>query len=190
MSHHYDFLFHPSFHAFLLAIDRDLAAAAQAAGCPSCGGPLHVANYERQPLGGLESHATRLSLCCGREGCRKRLTPGSVRFLSRKVYLGVIVVLASVIYRRAARAARDRLADRLGVSERTLVRWRRWWLEEFAGSRFWRAMGGRFIPPVARDALPWSLLERFGGDAQEHVLALLRFLAPIAGGQGLECPAF
>jgi hypothetical protein len=39
------------FHEQLLAFDRDLAAQCRAAGCPECGGVLHVANYPRKPRG-------------------------------------------------------------------------------------------------------------------------------------------
>ena len=74
----------PAFFSLLLKIDRATADELRQKGCPECGGPLHWANYARSPRGvpsecGTE-HLTRLSLCCGREGCRKRLTPPSVRF--------------------------------------------------------------------------------------------------------------
>lgn len=183
MSH--GFLYEPAFHAFLLAADRDLAERARSQGCPTCGGALHVANYERQPMGVPETRATRLSFCCAVEGCRRRRTPGSLRFLGRKFYHGVVVVLASVLYHGLTPKRRERLEDRLGVSERTLVRWRRWWLRDFAGSKFWRGARGCFSLPVARDDLPGSLLERFEGDERSQVVALLRFLVPITGGQGL-----
>jgi hypothetical protein len=183
------FLTDPAFHAFLLGADRDLAEQARLQACPTCGGALHVANYERRPDGGPETRATRLSFCCAVEGCRKRRTPGSLRFLGRKVHLGVIVVLASILYHGLTPARRDRLDERLGVSERTLVRWRRWWLRDFAGSKFWHGVRGRFSSPVALDDLPGSLLERFEGDEESQVVALLRFLVPITGGQGLAAQA-
>ena len=137
MSH--AFLRDPAFYPLLVAIDRDLAREAQQEGCGACNGALHVANYPRSPMGmvgGRPGKAIRLSFCCAQEGCRKRLTPGSVRFLGRKVYFGVIVLLASVIYQGGTASQRYRLEDRLGVSERTLVRWRRWWWQDFAQSRF------------------------------------------------------
>lgn len=189
MSH--GFLSDPAFHAFLLAADRDLAEEARVGGCPSCSGALHVANYERRPAGGPETRATRLSFCCARDGCRKRETPESLRFLGRKVYLGVIVVLASILYHGLTPARRDRLDHRLGVSERTLVRWRRWWVRDFARSRFWRAARGRFAMPVQTDDLPGSLLARFTEeDERNQMLGLLRFLVPITSGQGLAAQGF
>jgi hypothetical protein len=44
-----------------------------------------------------ESFDRRFSLCCGREGCRRRATPPSVRFLGRRVYVGAVVIVASVL---------------------------------------------------------------------------------------------
>src|SRR5205085_4741974 len=125
-------------------------------------------NYERRPVRAAVS--TRLSFCCAAESCRRRLTPPSLQFLGRKVYLGAVVILASIIYHGLTPARRDRLEERLGVSERTLVRWRRWWIRDFAGSRFWRVARGRFPIPVEADLLPASLLERFGGDEQNRVV--------------------
>src|SRR6266571_6150300 len=123
-----------SFFVPLLDIDEDLAEAARRAGCP-CGGVLHRAPFWRKPRGlpaGLgDEHTKRLSFCCAVDGCRKRMTPPSVRFLGRKVYLGAVVVLAT--------AARPRLAQlraTLGASVRTLARWRDWWRGSFVASRF------------------------------------------------------
>ena len=49
MSHEY--LSDRQFFLLLIAIDRDLAAAVRAAGCPQCGGKLHFARYWRHPSG-------------------------------------------------------------------------------------------------------------------------------------------
>ena len=89
-----------SFWSVLLAIDHDLADDTRKHGCP-CGGRVHSANYLRKPRGTPlqlpESHCLRLSFCCDRDGCRKRLTPPSVRFLGPTVYLGAIVLLISAM---------------------------------------------------------------------------------------------
>ncbi|HRZ54915.1 MAG TPA: hypothetical protein P5525_05600 [Candidatus Paceibacterota bacterium] len=39
----------------------------------------------------------RFSLCCGKEGCRRRNTPPSVRFLGRWVYAGLVVILVAAM---------------------------------------------------------------------------------------------
>ena len=87
---HHRLLREADFWEFLLTVDQDLADAACQEGC-SCGGRLHCAKYPRKPRGGPADlppkYGYRLSFCCDRDGCRKRLTPPSVRFLGRKVYL-------------------------------------------------------------------------------------------------------
>jgi hypothetical protein len=75
-----------------------------AEGCPRCDGPLHRGDYDRKPRRALIAPAgaafvVRFSLCCGREGCRKRAMPPSRRFLGRRVYLGAVVIVASVVAR-------------------------------------------------------------------------------------------
>ena len=39
------------------------------------------------------------------------------------------------------------------------------------------------MPPVDDNRLPVALIERFAGGAAERLIALLRFLSPISGGQ-------
>ena len=102
-------------------------------------------------------------------------------FLGRKVYLATVVTLVCAL-QHGARSARRRLSDHLGVSRRTVARWREWWLRSFAAGRFWKAASAAFMPPVQPSRLPASLLERFAGSAEERLVALLRFLAPITGG--------
>ena len=70
-----------NFHAWLLAVDTQAAQQMRLQGCPRCAGPLYAAHYERKTRGlGPEAlkagrYELRLSLCCGREGCRARATP-------------------------------------------------------------------------------------------------------------------
>jgi hypothetical protein len=174
-----------SFHYFLYACDRELAQKARDGRCPFCGAKLHSANYFRRPRGGLFCREVRFSFCCCREGCRKRVTPASMRFLGRRVYLGIWVILVSALRHGVTRPRLAKLQEHLDISERTLVRWRRWWIEAFAESRFWKAAGGWFSRPVDPEALPASLLERFAGDEMARLGAALRFLLPITGGRGL-----
>jgi hypothetical protein len=84
----------------LLRLDEDLAAEARRAGC-QCGGLLHGARYVRKPRGGpaglSAETAVRFSFCCATEGCRRRTTPPSLRFLGRKVFFGVVVLLVPAL---------------------------------------------------------------------------------------------
>ncbi len=123
-----------SFWSFLLTVDEDLAEETRKQGCP-CGGRLHSANYQRKPRGTPsqlpEPQRLRLSFCCDRDGCRKRTTPHSVRFLGRKVYLAAIVVLVSAMRQGPnPRRARE-LSKRFGADESTITRWQTFWREHF-----------------------------------------------------------
>jgi hypothetical protein len=163
-------------------IDEDLAAKARVAGC-SCGGRLHSARYPRKARGAPveigQEYESRLSFCCAEDGCRRRTTPPSVRFLGRKVYLSAVVVLVSAL-RQGPSPSRVRVLHELfGVGERTLRRWRQWWQKIFVEGSFWRAAQGRFMPPIAARDLPRALVERFGVRAGEEFVRLLRFLSPI-----------
>lgn len=168
----------------LLRFDRDLRDERQAAGCGCCGGPLHVADYGRKPRGGPaklpDGYDRRLSLCCAREGCRKRATPPSLRYLGRRVYLAAVVVLASAMRHGLSPRRVAELRRQIGVSRRTLERWRRWWLELFTATPVWKALCGRLSAPADPARLPASLLERFGGAPDEQLIALLRQLSPLS----------
>jgi hypothetical protein len=163
-------------------IDADLARTAQAQGCGTCGGVLHRADYPRKPRGGWrapDDEYRRFSFCCAGPVCRDRLTPPSVRFLGRKVYWGAVVVLMTALRHGPTPMRLARLQEICGASARTLARWRRWWTDTFAQSRFWKAAQGLLATPVSEDQLPLSLLARFAGDDRDRLLATLRFLSPI-----------
>jgi len=173
-------------------IDDDLAAKTQAAGCEFCGGRLDVANYPRKPRGADElddSYHRRRSFCCAAEGCRRRATPPSVRFLGRKVYVGAVVVLAAALQHGPTKKRVAELAALLGANRRTLVRWRRWWSTLFATSRFWTSLRSRFVPVVDESAMPASLLSRVVATDEPAIVVLLRLLAPVSTRPWLEASA-
>ena len=174
----------PSFFQFLAAIDSDLASRARMKGCSFCGGALHSACYPRKPRGGsveLETTAatTRQSFCCDK--CRRRTTPESVRFLGRRVYPGFIMILLSAMQSGVTDKLINELSLSLGVTRRTLQRWRHWWREVFVQTPFWDYSRGVFMPPIEHTALPMSLLNRFNGnDAKSQLVQSLRFLTPLS----------
>jgi len=102
----------------------------------------------------------RFSFCCAEEGCRKRVTPASLRFLGRRVYLGLIVVLVAALRQGASPTRVGRLRELVGVSRRTVERWCRWWRSEFVQTPYWRLARGRFAQPMTPAALPSALLVR------------------------------
>ena len=179
-----------SFWSFLLDIDQQLAATVRNKGCP-CGGRLHSAKYPRQPrCGGTNlpaSYDYRLSFCCDRDGCRKRTTPPSVRFLGRKVYLGAVVVLVAAMRQGPSPRRVRQLSEWFDVDERTIVRWTGFWREHFPQTSFWKANRGRLAPRVDITHLPRALLDAFihRDDPYEDWKLLLSFLSPITITGGL-----
>lgn len=169
----------PKFFQLLLQIDIDLAEQTRVRKC-SCGGALHRANYPRKPRGCLNEaradFASRFSFCCSQ--CRKRTTAKSVRFLGRRVYLSLAVVLLSA--RQAGpTATAARVCATLAVPVRTLRRWQEWWTRHFPLTPLWQAACARFMPPVATTELPTSLIARFAGCAAESMRRILTFLTPL-----------
>ena len=159
-------------------VDTDLTAEARAKGCLFCGGKLHRSDYERKPRGG-PLWDLRFSLCCAREGCRRRHTPPSVRFMGRRVYAGLVVVLVSAMLHGLKPDRVQRLREALGIDRHTLERWRQWWLVTFVESSFWREARARFMPPLCLKTLPLSLCASFAVERRDRLLDLLQFLAPI-----------
>ena len=102
----------------------------------------------------------------------------SVRFLGRRVYLGLAVVLSSG-WHAGQRSAAARIAATLAIPVRTLQRWRQWWEQGFPLTPLWQASCAGFMPPVAPALFPSSLLERFAGKAEESLMRLLLFLTPL-----------
>ena len=166
----------------LTEIDRAIVERAAEEPCGDCGGPLYRGDYARKPRGGLlaaaaEALGRRFSLCCGRDGCRHRATPPSVRFLGRRVYVGAVVVLASAVALAAATVGGA--VGTTGVPARTMRRWRGWWQGRFTRSAPFVDLSGRLVPAPDRRQLPASLLERLGDDERAAITKLLAWLAPL-----------
>jgi hypothetical protein len=165
------------FFGILLAIDRANAERAKKRGCPFCGGILDVADYPRKPRGSAESGAApvvRLSFCCREEGCRKRTTPESVRFLGRKVYSGLVVVLAA--FEPTVRAA-------LSLCRQTLSRWRSYWAEVLSMAHaFWKSRRGLFPPDFEAGETPEAIVRFFEQQnaVPEAATKVLAFFSPLS----------
>jgi len=125
----------------LVLIDVAIALILQHARCPWCKGPLHAGHFHRKPRGCASSAAPRaaqrLSWCCGREGCRKRLTPPSVRYWGRLYFVGpAVLAMAGACPKTSAGEALRKTVD---CSRRTWLRWR----QRFA--LVWESATGRMI---------------------------------------------
>ena len=178
----------PRLYAVLLQIDKDLAAETREKGCPHCGGVLHSACYPRKLKKPCVPHdekeIVRFSFCCSADGCRRRITSPSVRFLGRKRYLSVVVVLLGAMRHSLTQRRAEELEKLVGVSRKTLSRWQRWWQDTFPASRFWKYSKAFIVPPLDPAHLCRDLLERFSAQCEiAGMVRLLRFLSP------LSCPS-
>jgi hypothetical protein len=138
-----DIVFGVTFFQILHRIDKDLAEQTLTGGCPHCQGALHHASYQRKPRGGPpelpEEMCRRLSLCCARQGCRKRVLPPSCLFLGRKVYWGAIVlVVVAAKQRRPGSVSAAKLKSLFDVSRETVTRWLDFFAEVFPKSQVWK----------------------------------------------------
>lgn len=184
-----------SFWDFLYAVDLDLAKDARKKGC-ACGGCLHSANFRRKPRGGPADLPAkvglRLSFCCEREGCRKRVTPPSVRFLGPKVYLHAVVILVAAMQQGPSPRRVRELSQLCGADRRTIARWQVFWRELFPLTSFWKVARGFLAPRIEVAVLPLTMVQAFLGDdftSREGWKGLLLFLAPITISGGLNVAA-
>jgi len=164
----------------LTAVDRAIVARAAEERCRDCGGPLHRGDYPRKPRVGrlaFSAWERRFSLCCGREGCRHRATPPSVRFLGRRVYVGAVVIFASAV--ALAVVSAGTVVAMTGVPARTTRRWLRWWRGPFVATAPFVDLSARLVPAPDRRAFPTSLLDRLASDLATGVARLLVWMAPL-----------
>jgi len=169
--------------ASLAEIDGAIASKVKEAGCAHCAGKLDRADYERKPRGDLGeaagAYTKRTSFCCRNEGCRHRATPPSLRFLGRKVYVSVLVIVASVVGRSVDLVGRGSRREVAGVPVRTVRRWLEWWSIAFAQGAFWSEAKSLFATPVDEGELPGSVLVRLGERSATTLTLFLRLIAPV-----------
>jgi len=190
-----------SLFRLLYRLDVDLSETARARVCPVCGGPLHRGYYRRKPRGGPagipDEYSLRLSLCCGRDGCRQRHLPPSCLFLGRRVYWGAVILVVTVLrQQRAEGFSARKVRELFGISRLTLRRWLAFFREEVPASRAWQERRGLLGVVVRADHLPADLFRVFVeacADPQQAVGRCLSFLAttPSAPGwvRGVRRPA-
>lgn len=177
-----------SYFLFLQQIDADIAETARNDGCPHCRAPLDRAAYRRKPRGLAadpgDDFALRASFCCRRDGCRRRVTPPSLRFLGRRVYVAVVVAVATMLASGATPRRMAEVTTALAVSARTIRRWLAWWRRDFVRGDIWASIRARTVPPPAESELPASLYERImpGGDDEVRMTRLLRCITGLGVG--------
>jgi hypothetical protein len=118
------------------------------------------------------------------------MTPPSVRFLGRKIYLGAMVILIGAMRQGATSRRVRELSILFGADRATIARWQAFWRDDIPQTAFWKVARARLIPLADLVALPLSLLEALlrTKDPYQDSGYLLRFLSPltIPGGPAIE----
>jgi hypothetical protein len=109
------------------------------------------------------------------------MTPPSVRFLGRKVYLGAVVILISAMRQGPTPRRVRELSTLFGVDRATIARWQAFWRDYVPHTTFWKDARARLVPVVDLVAPPLSLLEAFHRtkDPCQDWGDLMRFLSPL-----------
>jgi hypothetical protein len=148
----------------LKEIDYKLALNVRGGGCPYCKGILDWACFPRKPRGieDLENER-RISFCC--RSCRKRVTPASVRFLWKKVYVLLAVAL-------------EPERKMIGVCSRTVARWIKFWAKKLSiRSPF--CVRFRYLLPVDFAFSLQSMISSFIKNGEIQFLSMAKFLRPL-----------
>jgi len=175
--------FEPEFLLSLYEFDKLESQRVKSCGCPHCGGILDRSDYWRKPRGlpSLErKYKRRFSFSC--RVCRRRVTPGSVRFLGRKVYLGLVVVLISYLRQGREPVVLKRLCGLSNCCDATIRRWLYWLQDTVVASDFWQGGRSFFFPLLAEEHFAFSMYERFrsvSSNIREALQKLLQFLKPL-----------
>ncbi len=157
-----------AFFQSLRSIDHDVFLAAKATPCPQCGGQLDTAHFLRKPRGLGEEEEQRFSLCCRKEGCRRRVTPPSLRFFGRHVYSAWVVILVLDFC--------TELGLERAVARQTLARWRTLWRDLLAETHSFMRRARGILPVGYPPCMsPGGVIRAFGFPARESWICVLNF---------------
>jgi hypothetical protein len=137
----------------------------------------------RKPRGGPadlpDAYAVRLSWCCGREGCRRRVLPPSVLFWGRRVYWGAVVLVVTALREgRVTGLTAQRIQTLFGVTRLTLARWLAYFRDCFPQTPTWQRLRGRGVGSGGPGAIGHLLATflRARGDPEPGLVACLAAL--------------
>lgn len=176
----------------LYNIDKEIANFFHGSPCQEndCPGKLNWANYLRKPRGVIDSVESwlmlKFSLCCSQQGCRTRSTPPSVRFLGRRVYIALFIMLMLLPEDDADVAKVQEKIITLppkSFDKSTFRRWFTWWNTTIPRSPIWKKMVGTLPANVDNQFLPTFIMKEFiekHVDIEKSVTAMLEFISPIS----------
>lgn len=165
-------------YLILEKIDMALSEIAHKKPCEHCGGPLDIANYERKIRGFChDGPVIKYSLCCRREGCRKRTRVESVRFLGGFIYGSPTVLLACFLFRENQKRFRN-ILRRFNLNVRTLKRWREFWDKIFEQTTFWKEHRVK-IDLSLQGSILRKIFRSFRKNSGDYFLKFLEFFIPL-----------
>lgn len=148
-----------------------------------CSGIYYTSNYPRKPRGitpESEHHYNfRFSFCCS--NCRLRFTPETVRFLGRKVYVALFIMMIL--------STNEKLQNELielppqSIAPITFKRWIVWWDLIVQKSPAWKKLVGLLSANIENIFLPLFIVDQFIQDTvdfNKSVLSMLEFISPIS----------
>lgn len=172
----------------LYTIDKDIAEQYRQMPCPYCGGPLYFANYIRKPRGEPEGVPeecfTRFSLCCGNEGCRHRVMPPSCRFMGRKVYWHIVILVIISNWQNKKNLNIFKVSKLFDVSRNTITRWITFYQDIFPSSPQWQMIRGQVSVFIKNNKLPANLINyflSFKSCAKDALVSCLKLLSQGSG---------
>lgn len=176
----------PELFSLLYRIDQDIAKQHRKKACSYCSGPLHQANYRRKPRGGPdnlpEEYMIRHSLCCGREGCRRRSLPPSCLFMDRRVYWRVVIfVLMTLRQKRVRGSSIKTLIEIFKINRKTLFRWKAYFQEVFPHTDRWQTIRGKISAIVENISLPADFVHYCIDNAASPMRGLIHCLELLVG---------
>ena len=183
-------MYHPlltdaRFHNSLFDLDRLIAGQVKQEQCPLCHGNLNQSHFPRQPRGVPEGtvadYHIRFSLCCSTDGCRKRFTPPSMRFLSRKIYSSVVILVIFMLKPETDESRIEAINRLLGItlSVETLRRWRHFWTQDVPQTHTWKRLA---LSQIQAQSLPMSLLALFKSSGEQALIMGLKLILPLSTG--------
>ena len=170
------------FHNSLFDLDCLIAEQVRQEQCPLCQGQSHFPRQPRGvPEGTVADYHIRFSFCCSRDGCRKRFTPPSMRFLSRKVYTSVVILVIFMLKPETDESRIEAINRLLGstLSVESLRRWRHFWTQDVPQTHTWKRLA---LSQIQAQSLPMSLLALFKSSGEQALIMGLKLILPLSAG--------
>ncbi len=183
----YTFPINATLFLFILTQDKKEAEDRWGKVCPHCKkGKLRWSNWSRKYNNPFEVELpdkfdVMFSLCCDCEGCRKRVTPVSIRFPIGSPNTAVTLILVELLSCGASSKRVANLVDILKVDERTIRRWLKAWRNPNVLTAWWKSLSDISIPFQSSVSSLWNHLQQRHKDKQisfQKLIELSRTLWP------------